>query len=184
MLCLCKMFELPPTHPPADLWPVPVRLQWNGQSRIGLRPYPRSCDHEFTRLRVVSRQKNTKNKPNIKKVKEKGKKNTPLNTDMGKGTGGWGPVLCLVLLFQPHLKERADEIRLNTLHNAIKGGTLSGMSQCLQQWELREREACWWNDPPQPLLKCKHVVAFVAFELNTFLRHLPYPTAVWLWHAT
>lgn len=32
----------------AGLWPIPVQLQWNGQSRTGLRPYPKSCDHEFT----------------------------------------------------------------------------------------------------------------------------------------
>lgn len=50
------------THPLADLWPILVQLQWNGQSRTGLRPYPRSCDHEFTALQVV--QTGKKNKKN------------------------------------------------------------------------------------------------------------------------
>lgn len=44
------------THPLADPWLILVRPQWNGQSQTGLRPYPRSCDHEFTGLWVVSRQ--------------------------------------------------------------------------------------------------------------------------------
>lgn len=48
------------THPPADLWPILVQLQSIGQSRTGLRPYPRSCDHEFTSWWISSRQKKIK----------------------------------------------------------------------------------------------------------------------------
>lgn len=50
---ICKKYTFrcnSASYPLADLWPIPVQLQWNGQSRTGLRPYPRSCDHEFTGL--------------------------------------------------------------------------------------------------------------------------------------
>lgn len=88
--------------------------------------------HTFTGC--VQTEKYKKNPKHKKRKRKRKKTQHPTQHQYGERDEGWGPVLCLVLLFQPHLKERADEIRLNTLHNAIKGRTLSAMSQCLQEW--------------------------------------------------
>lgn len=111
-------YEYSATHPPAGLWPILVQLQWNGQSRTGLRPYPRSCDHEFTSLQVESSQK----------------KNKQTRTLQGKGWGA--PVLYLVLLYQPHLKgEKIQKMRLNLIR---------GWGKDLQQFTREERSFRAW----------------------------------------
>lgn len=98
------------THPLADLWPILVQLQWNGQSRTGLSPYPRSCDHEFTSWRVASGQK----KIQIKQ-KKKGKTNKESalpNRTAREGVRGSNPQPSATLPATPE-KRTQTEKRLN-----------------------------------------------------------------------
>lgn len=76
-------------HLLTDLWPILVQPQWNGQSRTGLRPYPKSCDHEFTGWWVIFIQE-----------KQKQKKYIPPNGCILTGCS----VLYLVLAKRPHLQ--------------------------------------------------------------------------------
>lgn len=119
--------------------------------------------HTFTGcVQTEKYKKQTKHK---RRKRKKKKKEHPTQHQYGDRNEGWGPVLGLVLLFQPHLKERADEIRLNVLHNANEGGTLSGMSQCLQQW-TRGRLMKWPASTPFEMQTCCGLCCFWTRHLS------------------
>lgn len=84
---------------------------------------------------------------------------------MGKGTRGGVQSLALCYSSSSTWKKGAGEIRLNVLHNAIKGGTLSGMSQCLQQW-TRGRLMKWPASTPFEMQTCRSLCCFWTRHLS------------------